>query len=102
MRSAQDLYEQMVTIIDQATEAEDLYELPRAAEREGMSGGELRADLSQRWEYTYDDQQSGTVKVECYWYDRSKPFSIQPDRHVMSVSMESAGVKRSHSRHYDK
>lgn len=101
MKSAREVYEKLVAAIDRATADRHIYDVPKAAEAEGMAGGEIRRDLSQRWEYTYADHAGGTVKVDCYWYDQSKPFSIRPDMHKMRVELEDANGKLVHANSYE-
>lgn len=94
---SQDLYQLMVEVINAAADEENIYSVPEAAEAQGMSGGEIKAGLSQRWEYSYSDSSGDAVVVKCHWYDQSKPFSIQPDKHVMTVTFGS----QTHTRAYE-
>lgn len=66
-----------------------------------MTGGETSRGIGQRWEYNYADASGHSVKVECRWYDQSKAFSIKPDMHIMSVTLDEAGSFLSHSRRYE-
>lgn len=101
MTTAIQIYERMVAAIDQAADDEHIYQVPQAAEREGMNGGEIRRDLSQRWKYSFTDDAGENVELECYWYDQSKAFSIRPDMHVMTVRFESPTDSLTHSRRYE-
>lgn len=91
----------MVAAIDQAVLDQDIYALPKAAENAGMTGGELKRGISQKWEYSFTDDGGGTVKVECYWYDQSRPFQIKPDMHVMKADLHDAEGRLSHVGKYE-
>lgn len=93
-RAASDLYDQMVTVIKMAVTARNIYAVPEAAEKAAMLGGETHKGLSQRWDYSFTDESGHTVNVRCRWYDQSKPFSIQPDMHKMSVELSGPAPKR--------
>lgn len=100
-RSALDLFNQFVSIIDKAAAAKRIYDVPEAAEKAGMSGGETHRGLGQRWEYMFTDAGGQTVAVNCRWWDQSKPFSSQPDMHVMSVKLTGATAPLSHEQRYE-
>jgi hypothetical protein len=99
--SALDLYHRFVAIIDQAAADKNIYAVPAAATAAGMSGSEEPHGLGQRWNYAYSDQTGFTVLVHARWWDQSKPFSIQPDMHVMSVELRSDTTLMKHEGHYE-
>ena len=100
-KNAGDLYIEMVKVIDKAATDHNIYDVPKAAEAAGMTGGETKSGgFSQHWDFSYEDEQGDKVEVNCYWRDKSKPFSIQPDHHVMSAHL-SGSHKASHTNTYD-
>lgn len=99
--SALDHYHRFVAIIDQAAADKDIYAVPAAAAAAGMSGSEEQRGMGQRWNYTYDDPAGFTVLVHARWWDQSKPFSIQPDMHVMSVELVSDTTRMKHEGRYE-
>ena len=97
-KNAGDLYIEMVKVIDKAATDHNIYDVPKAAE---MTGGETKSGgFSQHWDFSYEDEQGDKVEVDCSWRDKSKPFSIQPDHHVMSAHL-SGSHKASHTNTYD-
>jgi hypothetical protein len=100
-RSASELFDKFVTVIDKAASAKRIYDVPEAAEKLGMSGGETHRGMGQRWEYCFTDAGGETVVVSCRWWDQSKAFSIQPDMHVMQVQLTGTVPVRSHERRYE-
>jgi hypothetical protein len=100
-KSAHELYDQMVRVIDKAAADHNIFDVPKAAEAAGMTGGEVKSGgFSQHWDYSYTDERGDKLDVNCYWRDKSKPFSIQPDHHVMSAHL-SGSQKASHTNTYD-
>ena len=99
--SALDLFNEFVAIIDKAAASKRIYDVPEAAEKAGMAGGETERGLSQRWKYTHTDADGQTVEVNCRWWDQSKAFSTQPDMHVMQVIIPSLTPPLSHERRYE-
>ena len=100
--AALDLYHKFVAIIDNAEADRNIYAVPEAAEAEGMNGGEVYRGMSQRWDYSYQDGTGQEVLVHARWWDQSKSFSIQPDKHVMSVELKSGGITmQSHTKSYE-
>jgi hypothetical protein len=100
-RSAHDIFNEFVVIIDKAAASKRIYDVPEAAEKAGMAGGETERGLSQRWKYTYTDDEGQTVEVNCRWWDQSKAFSTQPDMHVMQVLIASVTPPLSYERRYE-
>ncbi|ATW02327.1 hypothetical protein [Sphingorhabdus sp. YGSMI21] len=96
-----ELYYRFVTIIDQAAEAKNIYAVVEAAEAVGMLGGEERRTMSQRWNYTYIDGSGLELLVHARWWDSSKPFSIEPDIHVMRAELKGATAEMCHERRYE-
>lgn len=88
MITAAEQFEHFVTIIEQAWKDKNIYSVPEAAEAAGFKGGEVQRGLSQRWEYGFTDESGVEVEVTARWWDQSKAFSIQPDMHVMNVSLK--------------
>lgn len=99
--TAEELYARLVTAIDHAVRTKNIYAVPEAAEAAGMTGGSTHRGLSERWEYTLSDQAGRTVLLQCRWYDQSQAFSIQPDKHIMSVELRGPDLLRSHSGTYE-
>lgn len=99
--ATEELYAQLVNVIDEAVRAKDIYAVPAAAEAAGMIGGQTHKGFSERWEYSHRDQDGHTVLLHCRWYDQSKPFSIQADKHVMSVELCGPHVMKAHSGTYE-
>lgn len=95
------MYFRFVAIIDQAAEAENIYAVPEAAEAAGMVGGEEPRTMGQRWNFTYADGSGVELFVHARWWDSSKPFSIEPDIHVMRVELKGATSAMSHERRYE-
>ena len=85
---ALDLYHHFVAVIDRAFDDRDIYAVSIAAETAGMSGGEERRGMGQRWNYHFTDGNDQTIEVHARWWDQSQAFSIQPDMHVMSVELK--------------
>ena len=96
-----ELYSRFVEIIDQAADAENIYAVPEAAEAAGMIGGEEPRTMSQRWNYIYTDGSGVELHVHARWWDSSKPFSIQPDVHVMRADLKGNEMLMSHERRYE-
>lgn len=96
-----ELYQRFVEIIDQAADAENIYAVPEAAEAAGMLGGEEPRTMSQRWNYIYTDGSGVELHVHARWWDSSRPFSIQPDIHVMRAELKGGALPMSHERHYE-
>ena len=96
-----ELYAHMVSAINDALSESDIYAVPKAAEQAGMVGGETTRGLAQRWDYEASDPAGNSVQVHCRWYDQSKPFSIRPDKNIMTVTMNINGEKRSHTLSYE-
>jgi len=88
MSTAAEQFERFVAIIEQAYQDRNIYRVPEAAEAAGFAGGEVRRGLIQRWEYSFTDASGVQVEVTARWWDQSKAFSIQPDMHVMNVSLK--------------
>lgn len=101
VKTAAELFDDFVSVIDKAASERNIYDVPRAAEREGLAGGETQRGSSQRWEYTHVDATGASLQVECRWYDQSQAFSIQPDMHVMSVTLIAGDDRRTHQRRYE-
>ncbi len=100
--TAHDLYGWLVQVIDRAVEAKDIFSVTKAAEAFGMSGGEEDyGGFGQRWNYSFTDSNGRVVSVHARWWDQSKAFSIQPDRHVMSVELLGGDTALSHSGNYE-
>lgn len=96
-----ELYRRFVEIINQAADSKNIYAVPEAAEAAGMIGGEEPRKMSQRWHYTYADGSGSELLVQARWWDSSKPFSIQPDIHVMRAELKGGAVPMSHERRYE-
>lgn len=96
-----ELYSRFIEIIDQAADAENIYAVPEAAEAAGMIGGEEPRTMSQRWNYIYTDGSGVELHVHARWWDSSKPFSIQPDVHVMRADLKGNAMLMSHERRYE-
>lgn len=86
-RSAADLYNDLLSVIKKAVVDNNIYAVPAAAQQAGMQGGETERGVSQRWDYTFTDSLGHSVMVHCRWYDQSKPFSIHPDKHIITVEL---------------
>ncbi len=99
--SAHDLYHRFVAIIDRAVADKNIYAVPEAAAAAGMTGSEEPRGLGQRWDYAYSDPTGFTVLVHARWCDQSKPFSIQPDMHIMSVELRSDASLMRHEQRYE-
>lgn len=99
MTTAEELYERFVGIIEQAWRDKNIYAVPNAAEAAGFTGGEVQRGLNQRWEFTYADAAGTVVEVHARWWDQSKTFSIQPDMHVMSVTLKTDPPKHFEQRY---
>lgn len=99
--SSLELYRCFVEIIDQAADAKNIYAVPQAAEAAGMIGGEEPRTMSQRWNYTYTDGSGIELHVHARWWDSSKPFSMQPDIHIMRVELKGDAMPMSHERRYE-
>lgn len=96
-----ELYYRFVAIIDQATADKDIYAVPKAAEAIGMVGGEEPQAMSQRWNYNYTDGSGIELHVHARWWDSSKPFSIEPDIHVMRAELKGTASPFVHERRYE-
>ena len=96
-----ELYRRFVEIIDQAADTKNIYAVPEAAEAVGMIGGEESRTMSQRWNYTYTDGSGIELHVHARWWDSSKPFSTQPDIHVMRAELKGNDMPMSHERRYE-
>lgn len=96
-----ELYYRFVAIIDQATADKDIYAVPKAAEAIGMVGGEEPQTMSQRWNYHYTDGSGIELHVHARWWDSSKPFSIEPDIHVMRAELKGTASPFVHERRYE-
>lgn len=79
----------------------NIYAVPEAAEAAGMIGGAKPRNMSQRWTYTYTDGLGIELHVHARWWDSSKPFSIQPDIHVMNAELKGGVMSMSHERRYE-
>lgn len=99
--TAHELYSRFVVIIDQAAEAKNIHAVPEAAVAAGMTGGEEPRTMSQRWDYSYTDGSGVELLVHVRWWDSSKPFSIQPDIHVMRAELKGLASEMSHERRYE-
>lgn len=99
--TAEELYLNLVSAIDRAVQTKDIYAVPAVAEAAGMAGGQTHHGFGERWEYTLRDPAGHTVLLRCRWHDQSKPFSIQPDKHIMTVELRGPDSMRSHSGTYD-
>jgi hypothetical protein len=99
--SSLEMYFRFVAIIDQAAEAKNIYAVPEAAEAAGLAGGEEPGTMSQRWYYRYTDSSGIELLVHARWWDSSKPFSIQPDVHVMRAELKGIASEMSHERRYE-
>lgn len=99
--TAEELYAQLVDAIDEALRAKNIYAVPAAAEAAGMTGGQTHKGFSERWEYSHRDEPGRTVLLNCRWYDQSKPFSIQPDKHIMSVELRGPNLMKAYSGTYE-
>jgi len=96
-----ELYCHFVAIINQAADTKNIYAVPEAAEAAGMIGGEEPRTMSQRWNYTYADGSGSELHVHARWWDSSKPFSVEPDIHVMRAELKGGTVPMSHERRYE-
>lgn len=101
MKTATQLYDHLVSVIDKAAVERSIYHVPSVAEQEGMEAGETERGLNPRWFYSFQDSVGAKVTLECRWYDQSKAFSIQPDMHIMTVTLEACDDRRSHERRYE-
>lgn len=101
MGNLTELYAHMVSVINDAHSKSNIYAVPKAAEQAGMVGGETTRGMTQRWDYEASDATGNSVQVHCRWYDQSKPFSIQPDKNIMTVTMNINGEKQSHTMSYE-
>ena len=99
--AARDFYNLMVTAIDKAAANKHIYDVPAAAEAAGMIGGEVSQGFTQRWQYDYGDGDGGTVSVECYWYDQSRPYQMKPDKHVMKAELKDSAGNLTHAQSYE-
>lgn len=66
-----------------------------------MVGGEEPRTMGQRWNFTYTDGSGVELLVHARWWDSSKPFSIEPDIHVMRVELKGLASAMSHERRYE-
>lgn len=96
----EELYNHFVVVIDEAKSKRHIYLVPEAAEAAEMQGGEISRGLSQKWEYKLSSGEM-ELTVHARWYDQSKPFSIRPDKHIMSVELKGPGVDQAHSQVYE-
>ncbi|WP_338240486.1 hypothetical protein [Aurantiacibacter hainanensis] len=96
-----ELYRRFVEIIDEAADAKTIDAVPKAAEAVGMIGGEEPRAMSQRWNYIYTDESGFELHVHARWWDSSRPFSIQPDIHVMRAELKGDAMPMSHERRYE-
>ena len=99
--AAREFYNMMVIAIDKATAGRHIYDVPAAAEAAGLTGGEVSQGFTQRWQYYYADGDGGTVSVECYWYDQSRPFQMKPDKHVMKAELKDSAGAMSYVKSYE-
>lgn len=100
--TAPELYAHFVQLINHAVERKNVFSVPEAAEAYGLVGGEeKRGGFGQRWNYSYTDAEGRVLQVHARWWDQSKAFSIQPDKHVMSVELKDGGVVLSHGGDYE-
>lgn len=98
---ARQVYDSLVTAIDKACESRGFLEVCDVAVRLGMTGGEVKAFNSLRYEYAYKDDDGQTVDLNVRSYDPSGPFQNEPDINRFTAKLRVNGSEVvSHDRSY--
>ena len=103
MSDAKNLYEGLVRQIDSDCANKNYSGSLDLCQSAGMRGGEKsRGAMGQHYFYESEFENGDKVDFEFEWYDKSKPFSIQPDIHRFRLSYKPKdGKPLSHSNAYE-
>lgn len=103
MTNARKLYDDLVRQIEADCASKNCSGSLDLCQSAGMRGGEKPyGAIGQHYVYELDFENGDRVEFEFKWYDKSKPFSIQPDIHRFSVSYKPKdGKPLSHSNAYE-
>lgn len=89
MTDARHLYDDLAEAIERACRERHYYIVTERAETLGLTGGGGGSGFSERHAYTLTDPNGLTVDLAARWYDQSKAFSVQPDRHIFALTLRS-------------
>lgn len=99
---AKTLYEAIVGAIDMACESRGFLEVCDSAVKLGMSGGEVKAFNTLKYEFAYTDSEGGSVVLNVRSYDPSGPFQNEPDINRFTAKLLIKGHEiASHDRSYE-
>ena len=89
MTDARHIYDDLAEAIERACRERHYYIVIERAEALGLTGGGEGSSFSERHAYTSTDSNGLTVDLAARWYDQSKAFSVQPDRHIFALTLRS-------------
>jgi hypothetical protein len=103
MSDAKALYDELVRKIDSDCAQKDYAGTLSLCQATGMQGGERPyGAMGQQFVFEKVFPNGDKVVLDFKWYDKSKPFSIQPDIHRFHVSYSlKEGQQASHSNAYE-
>lgn len=102
-QDSEHLFDALVKSVESCCVEKQFGSALRLCEDEGMAGGEKQYNaMGQHFVFTKTFPGGDTVEFELKWYDKSKPFSIQPDIHRFNVKrLAVSGGSNSHSNSYE-
>lgn len=103
MSNAKALYDTLVHQVDRDCSSKNYTGSIDLCRSSGMEGGEKPyGAMGQHFVFSTSFSNGDKVDLDFKWYDKSKPFSIQPDIHRFHVSLTPIeGKPLSHSNAYE-
>jgi len=103
MSDAKALYDALVQQVDRDCASKNYTGSTDLCESSGMGGGEIPyGAMGQHFVFSKTYSNGEKVDLDFKWYDKSKPFSIQPDTHRFHLTYTPKdGKPHSHSNAYE-
>lgn len=103
IQNSQDLYDALVASVENACANKNYVGTLDLCRTEAMGGGEQTYNaIGQHFIYEKAFDDGSEVKLEFKWYDKSKPFSIQPDINRFAVTLSrSTGAELRHTNSFE-
>ena len=103
IQNSENLYDALVASVKKACVEKNYVGTLDLCKTEAMNGGEQTYNaIGQHYIYEKSFEDGGDVKLEFKWYDKSKPFSIQPDINRFAVTLSrSTGADLRHTNSYE-
>lgn len=101
--NAKDMYRQLQRLVDEACRDDSFHIATQGAAALGMSGGRVEKNIfTLDYEYSFRDEEGGSVLFRFHSYDQSKAFDVRPDMNKFEVKFTSAsGVSETHTNQYE-